>query len=48
MTKEAVFRLLPFLVLGLLVVPALSADLDADGDGEVTAQEFLSHQVLIQ
>jgi hypothetical protein len=46
MTVEAVVRLLPFLVLGLLVMPALSADLDADGDGEVTAQEFLSHQVL--
>lgn len=42
---EAGVRLLPFLLLGLLVMPTLSADLDADGDGEVTVQEFLKHQV---
>ncbi len=37
--------LLPLIVLGLLLCPAIGADLDANGDGEVTVEEFLSHQV---
>ena len=38
-------RLLLLAAFSLLVIPTFSADLDADGDGEVTVEEFLSHQV---